>query len=262
MSLPTRSAKASLGALALVGLLLLLSLSGRAELGVPALTGRVVDQAGILTQEQRQRVEQAILALEAASGGQMAILAMPSLMGEDLEGFSIRVAEKWQIGQRGQDNGAILLVFSEDRKIRLEIGYGWEGEINDARAGDIIRGMGPFFRAGDYAGGMVHAVRKVQEFVVGSVPVDLDGDAGLSPGDVPLNEIPGWMALAIVVALILGFLVIGINSARSGRRSGWTCSSRSGWSSGGGGFSGGGFSGGGFRGGGGSFGGGGASGGW
>jgi uncharacterized protein len=227
-----------------------LALSVRAELGVPVLSGRVVDQAGLLSADQLATVEKAILELETASGGQMAILTMPSLAGEDLEGFGIRVAEKWQIGHQGKDDGAILLVFAEDRKIRLEIGYGWEGPINDARAGDIIRGMGPSFRGKDYAGGMVYAVRRVQELVTGSVPVDLDGDAGVTPSEPP--EVPGWGALIIFVGIFLVFMLFGRHfvSGTRGRSSGRTFSS--------GGFS----SGGGFSGGGGSFGGGGASGGW
>jgi uncharacterized protein len=234
-------------------LLLALALSAHAELGVPALTGRVVDQAGLLSAEQLQAVEKAILDLEAASGGQMAILALPTLAGGDLEGFAIRVAEKWQIGHQGKDDGAILLIASEDRKIRLEIGYGWEGPINDARAGDIIRGMGPYFRSQDYAGGMTYAVRKVQEFVTGSVPVDLDGDAGVTPDTTPV-EVPGWVALVLFLGIVVVFIVFG-RSARGGgrgRSSGWTFSSGGGSS----------FSSSSFSGGGGSFGGGGASGGW
>ncbi|OGV52188.1 MAG: hypothetical protein A2X49_05805, partial [Lentisphaerae bacterium GWF2_52_8] len=147
--------------------------AAKAELPVPTLAGRVTDLAGILSDTDKSHVEDAILALEKASGGQMAILIIPSLEGDSLESFSIRVAEKWKIGYKGKDDGAILIVSRDDRKIRLEIGYGWEGQVNDARAGDIIRGMGPFFKEGNYAGGFLYAVGKLSQFLGGGPAPDL-----------------------------------------------------------------------------------------
>ena len=155
--------KIILAAVALCGALWL----GAVE--VPPLTGRVVDRAGVFG-AGASRVEAAVLALENASGGQMAVLTVPTLDGEPIEDFSIRVAEAWKIGRKGKDNGAILVIVPDDREMRLEIGYGWEGEINDAKAGDVIRDMAPFFRAGNYADGAVYAVGKVQEFVTGKAP--------------------------------------------------------------------------------------------
>ncbi|MBT7304049.1 MAG: hypothetical protein HN849_31235 [Victivallales bacterium] len=154
--------------LALATLVLVVSVRG--ELSVPRLTGRVVDQAGILSQAQKSGLEARIQGLEHASGGQMAVLIIPSLKNDALELFSMRVAETWKIGRKGKDNGALLLVSHQDRKIRLEVGYGWEGKINDAKAGDIIRGMGPFFKKGQFAQGIDFAIADVQQFVTGTRP--------------------------------------------------------------------------------------------
>ena len=113
--------KIILAAVALCGALWL----GAVE--VPPLTGRVVDRAGVFG-AGASRVEAAVLALENASGGQMAVLTVPTLDGEPIEDFSIRVAEAWKIGRKGKDNGAILVIVPDDREMRLEIGYGWEGD--------------------------------------------------------------------------------------------------------------------------------------
>lgn len=217
-----------------------------AELSVPELTGRIVDVPGILNTSQENKIEEEILKLEEETGGQMAVLIISSLKGDSLEDFSIRVAEKWKIGYKGADNGAILLISINDRKIRLEIGYGWEGDINDARAGDIIRSMGPYFRKEDYTGGIILAVNSVRAFVAG----------GITPSNLRQSEAPSGLAF-VGIKIIFGVLIIfvilynvygfhggrGVTYRRGGRRRG-------------------GFGGGGFRGGGGGFGGGGASGRW
>ncbi len=218
----------------------------QAALTVPPLTGRVVDRAQVFSPEGEAALEQAIRRLENATGGQMAVLTIPSLEGENLETFGIKVAEKWEIGSRKEANGAILLLAVRDRQMRLEIGYGWEGVINDARAGDIVRGMTGFLQDGDYDTAARYAVNRVEELVTGKPVADLpvpprrakeqDGGAG-------------WGAIVFFIILLLifsrsrGFFFFG---------------------GGGGGFrgGGGGFGGGGFRGGGGGFGGGGASGRW
>ncbi len=229
------------------------AVSAVAEVAVPAVPDRVVDQANLFSGSGREKVLAAILELEKATGSQMVVWTIPSLEGEAIETVSMRAAEKWKIGHKGEDNGVLLTIAQKDRSIRLEIGYGWEGKINDARAGDIIREMGPCFRAGDYAGGAVLAVNRVRDFVIGktvpAVPV-----APANNKEFPIETF-FWVFIAIVVVLAL----IGKIFPGSGLGGG----GGSGWSSGGGfggGFRGGG--GGGFSGGGGSFGGGGASGKW
>ena len=219
-----------------------------AELSVPMLTGRVVDQAGLLG-SQAGRVENAIRGLEQTTGGQMAVLTIPTLGNDALESFSLRVAEAWKIGRKGQDNGALLLIVRDTHKIRLEIGYGWEGRVNDARAGDIMRGMGPFCRAGRWGDGCVYAVGKVQGFITGKTPVGTPAQP--APQSNEDAGVPFWVVcVAILVFIVIGRIFGGRGNTYGSRGSG-------GWS--GGGFGGGG---GGFSGGGGSFGGGGASGSW
>jgi uncharacterized protein len=191
----------------------------------------------------------------------MVIAIFRSLAGESLEDYSIRLAERWRIGQKGLDNGIILLVFLQERSIRLEVGYGLEPLIPDVVAGQIIReAIAPRFREGRYAAGLEGAVHAVY--------------ARLSPGTRPrAAPPPAWPALlaagfaGFVILALLASVVMGrrhIRAVRSGRRiytagpGGWYVPPSAGWGSGGGGLSGGG----GFSGGGGSFGGGGASGRW
>ena len=134
------------------------------ELKVPALTGRVVDVAKIFDRKHLMTLDREIASLEKASGGQMAILVIPSLQGNPLEDYSLKVAESWKIGHKGKDNGLILLLAIKDRKVRVEVGYGWEGDIPDAKAGDIIRAMKPYLVKGDYEGACIMAIRMVKVF--------------------------------------------------------------------------------------------------
>ena len=134
---------------------------------IPALgTRRVVDEAGVLNSGEVDALTGQIDAFEDASGGQMAVLLIKSLHGDSIEDFGLAVAEKWKIGHKGQDNGVVLVLAMEDRQSRLEIGYGYEGVINDARAGDVLRGMAPAMRAGQYAAAISGAIRDVSAMVL------------------------------------------------------------------------------------------------
>jgi uncharacterized protein len=134
-------------------------------LEVPPLRGRVNDYAKLLTQERASTLEAQLEKFERETGHQIAVLTIPGLEGDSLEDFSIRVAETWKIGKKGFDNGAILLVARDDRRLRIEVGYGLEGVLPDAIASRIIREViTPRFRAGDYGGGIeagVNAILKV-----------------------------------------------------------------------------------------------------
>jgi len=234
----------------LAGILATFSLRG--ELPVPRLTGRVVDQAGMLNRAERERLEDRIRGLETATGGQVAVLVVPSLKGDSLEGFSMRVAESWQIGRKGEDNGALLLVSQNDRQIRLEIGYGWEGQVNDARAGDIIRGMGPWFREGRFAQGIDYALAELQMHVTGQRPADAPAARRSQE-----REAPGGLVFFLFVIVFLLSIFGRSRYSRFGRGPVIFLGGGGGFRGGGGGFGGGGFGGGG-----GGFGGGGASGRW
>jgi len=135
---------------------------------VPRLETRVTDLAGILSPDQKASLEAKLQAFERTDSTQIAVLIIPGLQGESLEEYSIRVAEAWKIGQKGSDNGAILLVSMEDRAVRIEVGYGLESNLTDARTGQIIRNeFIPRFKRGDYYGGIDAAATGMIESVRG-----------------------------------------------------------------------------------------------
>jgi uncharacterized protein len=223
---------------------------------VPALTGPVVDEAGLLDAGGRRRLESLSRAAFAQQGEkqvQLQYLLVRSLQGDAVEEFSIRVAEKWRIGTKARDNGVLVLVAVEDRKVRIEVGGGLEGGLTDAQAGRIIRNtIAPAFREGRYGEGLYAAGVQVLS-ALGALPSEVASRARrTSPGSPGLTV--GFMVL---IALIVVFGIVGsIRQARRGfrgRRGGWGGFGPGPWIGGGG--LGGGFGGGGFS-------GGGASGGW
>jgi uncharacterized protein len=230
---------------------------------VPALRGRVNDYAQILTPEQSNALDAQLARLEQDTGHQVAVLTLPSLDGEDIEGFSIRVAENWKIGKKGFDNGVILIVAVNDRKLRLEVGYGLEGILPDLTANRIIRDyIVPLFRSGDFAAGIISGINAVEK-VIRKEPLPETARKQAQGRGSSLN----FIVMLVITFAILG--LFGFSSAANRRSNGmWATGSRrrgpTFWG-GTGGFGGGGFGGGGgggFSGGGGSFGGGGSSGSW
>jgi uncharacterized protein len=237
----------------------------------PAPAMRMNDYAGVLTAAERDRLETQLTEREAVTGAQMVIAIFKSLEGESLEDYSIRLAQQWRVGQKSLDNGVILLVFVDDRKVRMEVGYGLEPVIPDAVAGRIIRDViGPRFREQRYAAGLAAAVQAVFE------RVDTKADPGKrAPQQRDQGFSPLWMFLIFIV---IGVLLLremrgpdrrAARNAYTARGRGWYAPAAvfpwfgSGRGGGGGFFGGGGGGGGGgFSGGGGSFGGGGASGDW
>jgi uncharacterized protein len=197
----------------------------------------------------------------------MAIAIFPSLEGESLEDYSIRLAQQWRLGEKGLDSGLILVVFVQERKVRVEVGYGLEATITDLVASRIIReAIAPRFREGNYAAGLEAAVAAVFERIETKAT---PGRARPKGHQVPLVGVIGFLAIVGVIAVIL--LQEALSSRRFLQRNGYTAG-RGGWvppiivpppwGGGWGGRGGGGDSGGGFSGGGGGFGGGGASGDW
>ncbi len=136
-------------------LLFLLQCAGASALDVPQLKERVTDLAGVLTADQISVLDSKLRELESTDSTQVAVLIIPSLEGEALEDYSMRVVEAWKLGQKAHDNGALLFVSMKDRKIRIEVGYGLESNLTDARSSQIIRNdMSPRFREGDFYGGI------------------------------------------------------------------------------------------------------------
>lgn len=131
-------------------------------LEVPKLQGRVNDYAGMISPQTKSTLEQTLKAIEQSDSTQIVIITIPSLQGEVLEQFSIKVAEAWKIGQKGKDNGVIFLVSKNDRKMRIEVGRGLEEKITDLRAGRIIdEVIKPRFRTGDFDGGFTEGIASI-----------------------------------------------------------------------------------------------------
>ena len=240
---------------------LALALAGALPAGareVPFLSGRVVDEADLLPPDREAALTEELRLLEEETGAQVVVLTVPSLEGEVLEDYSLRVAETWGIGRGEVDDGAVLLVARDDRQLRIEVGYGLEGTLPDLAASRIIRNViVPRFKAGDFPGGI--------EEGVASIAGAIRKEPGAVPPDPPSPQggfEPGCVVFPIVFFLF--FVLPILRASRGGRRG----RRRSGFpifipgSFGGGGGGGGSFGGGGFSGGGGSFGGGGASGSW
>ncbi len=258
---------------------------------LPALTARVTDLTGTLAVGQVAALEASTAAIEADKGAQVVVLLLPTTQPETIEQFGIRLAEAWRIGRKGVNDGVIVIVAKNDRKMRVEVAYGLEGAVPDAVAKRIVdETMAPRFKQGDFAGGLQAAVDDLARLIGGEAlpapvaPVAVAEPQGASGDDTPMvllfitvvmsavlrsllgaagsllaAAVAGWLAwtvfaswLAVAIAAVAAFL---FSFARQGGD----------WHAGGiGGGSGGGFSssGGGFSGGGGDFGGGGASGSW
>jgi uncharacterized protein len=261
---------------------------------VPPLTGRVIDLTGILSGDAVNRIESELAALEASKGSQIVVLVVPTTHPEEIEQYGIRAAEQWSLGRKGVDDGAILLVAKDDRRVRIEVGYGLEGALPDATANRIIdETIAPHFKAGDYDGGIEAGVKQMIAVVNGEplpepdhrwerpsnlhnvLPVALIAVVvasqllralfGRLGGALASGGLAGGIVWLLTHALafgagagVLAFLVALFLGANRGWSTGFG-GAAGGW---GGGFGGGFGGGGGFSGGGGRFGGGGASGSW
>src|SRR5918996_929536 len=151
-------------------------------LPVPPLRGRVNDYAGMVPPDKTQQLEERLARFEKETGHQIAVLTIPSLEGDPLEDFSIRVAEAWKVGQKGFDNGAILIIAQKDRKLRIEVGYGLEGILPDAIANRIIQEtIVPRFRDNDYSGGIEAGINAILNVTKGeSLPATKRTRSGAS----------------------------------------------------------------------------------
>jgi uncharacterized protein len=146
----------------LVALLLCWAFAALAQVAVPPLSGRVVDQTGTLSSDEIASLTQKLKDFEARKGSQIAVLIVPTTQPEEIEQYSIRVAEDWKIGRKKIDDGAILLVAKNDRKLRIEVGYGLEGALTDVTSKRIIDEIiTPKFRSGDFAGGISDGVDRI-----------------------------------------------------------------------------------------------------
>jgi uncharacterized protein len=269
-------------------------------LDVPPLTGRIVDLAHVLPAHESEQLTQQLRAHEEKTGNQVAVLILPSLGGEPVEEYSHRVATTWKLGQKGIDNGVLLLIALKERKLRIEVGYGLEGTLTDLRSAHIIRNeIVPQFRNGDIPGGVRAGTEAILATIEGTYQAKESPSDGILPGREPgafqyviIGIVVGFLAgivlsqglrrarallgsvltfmvaqlasipLGLVAAGFTAFLLWMVLRANSGRRRDSGPDDWTWYSSRGGGWSGGSSDSGGFSGGGGDFGGGGASGDW
>jgi uncharacterized protein len=260
---------------------------------IPPLKARVTDLTGTLNAQQKSALEQTLAEFEARKGAQIAVLMVPTTQPETIEQYAVRVQEAWKLGRKSVDDGVLLVVAKNDRKLKIEVGYGLEGILPDAIAKRIIEDdILPRFRDGDFYGGIRAGVDRIMRVVEGEklpppVARGAHPQSGVHIGDwiIPLvilvlfaggilraifgrfvgasvvgtlAAVAGWAIIgSLIAALVVGFIAFIFamlaGASYGGGRSGW---SGGGW---GGGFGGGGFGGGGFGGGGGGFSGGGGS---
>ena len=252
----------------------------------PPLTGRVVDQAHLLSPAQVQDITSKSAALEAKTGGQLIVATVNSLEGYPVEDYGYRLGRAWGIGQKGKDNGVILLVAPNEHKVRIEVGYGATPYLTDAMSGLIIREqITPRFKQGDMGGGIEAGTDAIISQMSLS-PEQAQKNVAAAEQAQQQRQHSGGNPLPVIFwIMVIGFVALshfrrvvgrryrsrrggispwvllwGLNELSRGSRGGWGGGSS--WGGGGGGWSGGGGGFGGFSGGGGSFGGGGASGSW
>ncbi len=263
---------------------------------IPPLKARVTDLTATLPAQSIAQLEQKLAAFEKEKGAQVAVLMVPSVQPESIEEYAVRVFEQWKLGRKGVDDGVLLVIAKNDRKLRIEVGYGLEGVLNDATAKRIISDdMVPQLKNGNFPAAVDAGVSRILRVVSGEPLPPPAGNSGGNSGHFPFDPVlllsvfifarplslmlrpvlgsvlaAGMVAAAVgagawfifgslIIAIVVGVIMflVGLSGGSSGGSGGWSSGGGS-WSSGGGGFS----SGGGFSGGGGSSGGGGASGGW
>ncbi|HTT98843.1 MAG TPA: TPM domain-containing protein [Rhizomicrobium sp.] len=229
----------------------------------PQLTGRVVDEAGILSDQTKQELDGILAGDEQKFGGRQIVVAtLKSLQGYEIEDYGYQLGRAWGIGQKGKNNGALIIVAPNEHKVRIEVGYGLEGDLTDAKSRVIIdEYMKPDFKKGDFNAGVLEGTKAVLA-TLGNTNFAAPDYQQISDDEQAPS---GWVEALIIFALVFFFAgrsffwpLLFMGGGGWGGRGGW---GGGGWSSGGGGWSSGG-GGGGFSGGGGSFGGGGASGSW
>ena len=211
-----------------------LSALAAAQGPVPPLTGHVIDQTGTLTAEQKATLEQTLTAFEARKGSQLAVLMVASTAPEEIEQYALRVADQWKLGRKKIDDGAILVVAKDDRALRIEVGYGLEGALNDLTSKRIIsETILPRFKSQDFYGGITAGVGQIIRVIDGEpLPAPSNtpaGDTGTVQQYIPLlfilalgvggvlratlGKVPGSLVTGGVVAVVAWFVVGALSMA-------------------------------------------------
>lgn len=193
---------------------LILCAAGTYARTVPALTGRIIDEAGIIKTEDMHTLEVYLKSLENESGIQIAVLTVRSLEGDSIEAFAHRTAEMWRLGRAGEDNGALLVIAQAERKIRIETGYGLEGALTDTKCGLIIRNeIAPAFRSGAYSKGIVNGVKAMGTAAAGHDVQVEDTETQNAGGGAD-----GFGMAAVLFIVLFWFAVFSNISSRRSRR--------------------------------------------
>lgn len=222
--------------------------------GVPALSGPVVDQARLLSPEAKQRIESILVEENKKGGPQVQVLTLVSLGDETIETAAIKVFDTWKLGDEKKDNGVLFLIAPTEKKLRIEVGQGLEGNIPDAIAKRIVSDIVvPYFKRGEFDRGVMQGVAAILTYAQDPNQAQAQPVADVNPK----GFVEKYLLFFIIGIWLLIFILGG---GRRGRGGGGFYGGGGGWA--GGGFGGGGFGGGGWSGGGGSSSGGGASGGW
>lgn len=184
---------------------------------IPPLSSRVTDAAGILGASAKQELEAKLAAFEQSTGGQLAVLIVKTAEPETIDQYGIRVGEAWKIGKKGKDNGAILIVAMKEKKLRIEVGYGWEGALPDVEAKRIIREViTPYFKQSQFAQGIGAGVDKIQlavakENKAASTTVDDKGQwtnsHNASAADSTVESLMGMAPVLLGVLAVLSFIL-------------------------------------------------------
>jgi uncharacterized protein len=189
----------------LLALMLCWAFAAFADVAVPPLVGRVVDRTGTLSSDEIASLNQTLRNFEARKGSQVAVLIVPTTEPETIEQYSLRVAETWKIGRKKIDDGALLVVAKDDRKLRIEVGYGLEGALTDAASKRIIDEIiTPSFRSGNFAGGIFAGVARIIRVIEGET---------LPPPPAPLEPQPRFNSanfdLFYIPLVLIGLLMVG-----------------------------------------------------
>ena len=186
---------------------------------IPYLTGRVTDNARILSDETRKSITERLKAHEDKTTNQIAVLTVPSLEGKGIEEYADTVFKAWKLGQKGKDNGILIIVSPNDRRMRIEVGYGLEGVMPDGVAGSIIRNvMTPHFKIGDYNKGIDEGAKAIISILEGgkapdeisATGVDEKKSSGFNLDAPDMSPVERILIGAFIFAIIGIFTVVGI----------------------------------------------------
>jgi uncharacterized protein len=170
----------------------------------PVLTGRVVDEAGLLSAADRAALTQSLADLEAKTTDQLVVVTLKSLQGTAIGDYGYQLGRRWKIGQKDKDSGVLLIVAASERKVRIEVGYGLEGTLTDAATKIIIENaILPRFKTGDFAGGIKSGVADIIQLLGGDTARTRQGQTASPPGNTR-SDIPAWPLI------ILGLVGVGL----------------------------------------------------